>query len=60
MDSIGRIIALIEAALCVTYADEPMLEIYRVIGQVTLKYTFCGIVHHARRTELTALNGFEF
>ena len=40
---------LIEAALRITQVDDQMLEIYRVIGQMTLKSTTCGIVYHARR-----------
>ena len=41
--------ALVEAALCITHADDQMLVIYRVLGQMA-ENTTCGIAHHARRT----------
>ena len=39
-----------KVALCITQADDQMIEIYRVIEQMTLKSIICGIVHHASRT----------
>ena len=48
--STSCIAALIEAVLCIMHADDQMLEIYRVVGQMTLKSIICGIVHHAHQT----------
>ena len=44
------IIAQIKTALFITHANDQMLEICRVIGQILLTSTICGIAHHARRT----------
>ena len=43
-------IALIETALCIAHANDQMLGIYRVIGQMALYSTIYGIVHRERRT----------